>query len=130
MQNFDVNHQPVISWETPWGKQVQIEKNDKYTVKILHINEGESLSQQFHYVKIETMYVLEGNGFMNLINPDTKIEVELLLKPGDFLTIHPLTIHRLRARTSMKVLEASAGEESDIVRIRDEYGRVDGISDK
>ena len=44
MQNFDVNHQPVISWETPWGKQVQIEKNDKYTVKILHINEGESLS--------------------------------------------------------------------------------------
>ena len=46
--------------DKPWGHEVRWAINDKYLGKILHINRGQKLSRQYHEVKDETIYVLQG----------------------------------------------------------------------
>ena len=44
----------------PWGYELIFAKTERYVGKILHINQGESLSLQYHEVKEETLYVVAG----------------------------------------------------------------------
>ena len=46
--------------EKPWGYELIFADNDKYAGKILHIDEGEQLSLQYHEIKDETIYVFSG----------------------------------------------------------------------
>ncbi len=46
--------------DKPWGHEQIWALTDKYVGKVLHINEGQRLSLQYHRVKEETIYVLEG----------------------------------------------------------------------
>ena len=39
----------------PWGHELIWARTDRYVGKILHINQGESLSLQYHEVKEETI---------------------------------------------------------------------------
>ena len=42
----DITHIPK-----PWGYELIFAKTDRYVGKILHINQGESLSLQYHEMK-------------------------------------------------------------------------------
>ena len=44
----------------PWGYELIFAKTGRYVGKILHINKGESLSLQYHEMKEETLYVVNG----------------------------------------------------------------------
>ena len=46
--------------QKPWGHEVRWAITDKYLGKILHINAGHKLSRQYHELKDESIYVLEG----------------------------------------------------------------------
>jgi mannose-6-phosphate isomerase len=44
----------------PWGYELIFAHTERYVGKILHINQGESLSLQYHEMKEETLYVVDG----------------------------------------------------------------------
>jgi mannose-6-phosphate isomerase-like protein (cupin superfamily) len=107
--------------ERPWGNFEQFCKNEKVTVKILHVNPNEELSLQFHHNRDEFWRVIEGTGDI-VIGNETKAG-----KKGDEFFIPRETNHTIKAHDSfIKVLEVAFGEfdENDIVRISDKYHRI------
>jgi mannose-6-phosphate isomerase-like protein (cupin superfamily) len=106
----------------PWGYELIFAKTDRYVGKILHINRGESLSLQYHEIKEETLYVLDGE--LRLTVEHDGDRRELMLRKGEAFHIPPLMIHRMEALADTDVAEVSTPELDDVVRLDDRYGRT------
>ena len=114
--------------DKPWGHEVRWAINDKYLGKILHINRGQKLSRQYHEVKDETIYVLQGLLILELgmdkskNNQDEKTKV---LETGESYRIKPGVIHRFIAPREgfVRLVEVSTPEIDEVIRLQDEYGR-------
>jgi mannose-6-phosphate isomerase-like protein (cupin superfamily) len=104
--------------EKPWGREVIIAFEEEYAGKILEVKKGHRLSYQYHRKKKETMHVYKGR--MKLVHEDG----EILMKPGDSITLHPGDRHRIEALTDLKVIEVSTSHLDDVVRIEDDYDRL------
>jgi mannose-6-phosphate isomerase-like protein (cupin superfamily) len=113
--------------EKPWGKEVIWAHTPEYIGKILHINAGESLSIQFHHVKDETMHVMSGTGTINfytmLDDGDVTVRESIQVNKGISVHVPPNQIHNVHAETDLVILEASTTHLTDLVRIKDRYGR-------
>ena len=109
--------------EKPWGREELIEHNTAYVVKRLFMKKGHQCSLQFHEKKQETVYVL--SGALNITLGDNVDHLETrVYKPGEYLTLSPKKIHRMKAVEDCFYLEASTTELDDVVRIQDDYKRV------
>jgi len=109
--------------DKPWGHEKIFAETDKYVGKILHINEGEQLSLQYHEIKDETIYVATGQMELEIKEGDEL--VKHVMNPGDSRHIKPGTVHRMRALSTCDVFEVSTPHLDDVVRIEDRYGRVE-----
>jgi mannose-6-phosphate isomerase-like protein (cupin superfamily) len=107
--------------EKPWGYELIFAATDQYVGKILHVQEGEQLSLQYHEVKDETVYVASGELELEIKEGDELIAH--LLGPGEARHIPPRTVHRMRAISTCDVFEVSTPHLDDVVRIEDRYGR-------
>lgn len=104
----------------PWGNFKQFAYNEKCTVKIITVKEGQILSKQRHKNRDELWVVI-----------DMGLKVELddkVIEPriGDEIVIPRNTMHRLSSmKGDGRILEISFGEfdEADIERFDDIYGR-------
>ena len=108
----------------PWGWEKLWAYSDNYVGKILHINPGHRLSLQYHEVKDETIHVLSGVLLLYM----NEFQIEHTLSAGMSVRIHPNTIHRFEAPADgdpVVLLEASTPELDDVVRIEDDYNRLD-----
>ncbi len=103
--------------EKPWGFELWWAVTDRYVGKLIHVNQGQSLSLQYHWVKHESMYVVAGEADV-LIDGEVK-----RMRPGEAVEIAPMTRHRLTAVTDVDVMEVSTPELDDVVRLEDIYGR-------
>ena len=116
-QTRDITHVPK-----PWGYELIFAQTDRYVGKILHINQGESLSLQYHEMKEETLYVVDGELTLTIeCDGDRR---ELALRKGEAFHIPPRLIHRMFAVVDTDVAEVSTPELQDVVRLEDRYGRV------
>jgi mannose-6-phosphate isomerase len=106
----------------PWGHELIFAHTDRYVGKILHINKGESLSLQYHEMKEETLYVVDGE--LKLTIEQDGDRRELTLRKGEAFHIPPRMIHRMEALADTDVAEVSTTELDDVVRLEDRYGRV------
>ena len=106
----------------PWGYELIFARTDRYVGKILHVNQGESLSLQYHEVKDETLYVVEGELRLTIEHEGDRRE--LSLKKGEAFHIPPRMIHRMEAVVDTDVAEVSTTELDDVVRLEDRYGRA------
>jgi mannose-6-phosphate isomerase-like protein (cupin superfamily) len=113
----DIRHVPK-----PWGYELIFAKTDRYVGKILHVNEGESLSLQYHEMKDETLYVVEGE--LRLTIESEGDRRELALRKGEAFHIPPRLIHRMEAVVDTDVAEVSTPELDDVIRLEDRYGRA------
>jgi mannose-6-phosphate isomerase-like protein (cupin superfamily) len=113
----DIRHIPK-----PWGYELIFAHTERYVGKILHINRGESLSLQYHEMKDETLYVV--NGELRLTIEHDGDRRELTLRKGEAFHIPPRLIHRMEALADTDVAEVSTTELDDVVRLEDRYGRV------
>jgi len=118
----------VLKVEKPWGHEVRWAINNKYLGKILHINRGQRLSRQYHEVKDETIYVLQGILVLELgMDEDKNGQAEKIkvLETGESYRIKPGTIHRFCAPREgfVRLIEVSTPEIDDVVRLVDDYGR-------
>jgi mannose-6-phosphate isomerase-like protein (cupin superfamily) len=105
----------------PWGYELIFAKTPRYVGKILHINQGETLSLQYHNVKEETLFVIRGELALT-IESDGDRRV-LPLREGESFHIPPRLIHRMEAVIDTDVAEVSTPELDDVVRLEDRYGR-------
>jgi mannose-6-phosphate isomerase len=115
-------HRPISHIPKPWGYELIFAHTERYVGKILHINKGESLSLQFHEMKEETLYVVDGELKLTIeCDGDRRV---LPLRKGESFHIPPRLIHRMEAVEDTDVAEVSTPELDDVVRLEDRYGRT------
>lgn len=107
----------------PWGYEIIWAHTDAYVGKILHVNAGEALSVQYHVQKDETVHLLAGEMIYWVKLPGSPEIQDMKLKQGDSFRIAPRTVHYIQAVTDCDILEASTPHLTDVVRLKDRYGR-------
>lgn len=112
--------------DKPWGHELIWAETDSYVGKILHIEEGEQLSLQYHEVKEETLFCSRGRLELQVRNGDVEELRTVILEEGEAHHIPPRTVHRMRALSTCDVFEVSTPHLDDVVRLEDRYGRVTG----
>lgn len=106
----------VVTEIRPWGKFHEY----RVGLKILEVSPEQELSLQYHHERAEFWEVLEGNPIITV--GDKKIEA----KRGDRFYVPGETLHRINGgATGTRIFEIATGhfDESDIVRVEDNYGR-------
>ena len=108
----------------PWGHEQIWARTNAYAGKLLHIRAGHMLSLQYHDVKEETVYVLEGRLHLHTTSaPTSPVKIDVL-EQGQSFHIPPKLIHRVEAKEDVVLIEVSTSELDDVVRLEDNYGRA------
>ena len=114
------NHKKVYR---PWGHYMAIGEGRRWQAKRIEVNPGGNLSQQMHYHRAEHWIIVSGTA-------EVEINGEKKLLSENQSTYIPLgSKHRLSnpGRMPLVLVEVQSGaylDEDDIVRFKDEYGRV------
>ncbi len=109
--------------EKPWGHELIWAVAEEYVGKLLFVKAGESLSLQFHNVKDEAWYVLDGRAELELGGPGERVLSKEVIRPGAAFRLPPGTVHRLTAVDDTTIVEVSTPQLDDVVRLEDRYGR-------
>jgi mannose-6-phosphate isomerase-like protein (cupin superfamily) len=110
--------------EKPWGYELIWALGDEYCGKVLFVRAGEALSLQFHKVKDESWYVLEGRARLELGTAGEGALDEGVVTAGAAFRFPPGTVHRVTAIEDTRILEVSTPHLDDVVRLEDLYGRA------
>ena len=107
----------------PWGKYINLFKGKNFLVKELIVNSKSSISLQKHYHRSEHWMITGGKPLIT-INKN-----KYLKKIDDFVFIPQGAIHRIENnyKKPVKIIEVQTGsvlKETDIVRYKDIYGRI------
>lgn len=114
--------QPGRRVEKPWGYELIWAETPAYVAKLLFIKAGESLSLQYHRVKEETMFLESGEVLLEAGDDEASV-APVSFPPGSVFHIPPGVLHRLTAKTDVRIFEASTPHLGDVVRLKDRYGR-------
>jgi mannose-6-phosphate isomerase-like protein (cupin superfamily) len=109
--------------DKPWGYELIFAVTERYAGKLLHVKAGESLSLQFHNVKDESWYVLEGRALLEIGRAGHSILDQVTIAPGEAYHFPPGTVHRVTGIEDTRILEVSTAHLDDVVRLDDSYGR-------
>ena len=124
---YDKNKKFYIKKENifyrPWGKYTNLFKGKDFLIKELYIKANGILSLQKHFHRSEHWYITQGSPKI-ILNKKTFIK-----KPYETIFIPLGSIHRIENPNSkpVKIIEAQLGsilKETDIIRYKDIYGRV------
>lgn len=107
----------------PWGSYTVLEESERYKIKRIVVKPGCRLSLQKHFHRNEHWVVVSGTAKVTIG------ESETILRPNESTYIHLGDIHRLEnpGRIDVVLIEVQIGdylEEDDIIRIEDEYNRM------
>ncbi len=110
----------------PWGTYTVLDDGAGHKIKRIMVKPGASLSLQMHHHRSEHWVVVAGTA--KVVNG----EKELLLKSNESTYIPAGNKHRLEnpGLIDLVIIEVQTGNylgEDDIVRFKDEYGRVTPI---
>lgn len=106
----------------PWGWFITLDEGKGYKVKKIYLKPNTKLSLQYHNHRDEHWTVVEGSGSA-VVDKDT-----FDMKGGDDLFIGKTSVHRMISGSDgVTFIEVQRGkcDEKDIVRLEDDYGRVD-----
>jgi oxalate decarboxylase/phosphoglucose isomerase-like protein (cupin superfamily) len=109
--------------DKPWGYELRWAVTDRYLGKLIHVNQGQSLSLQYHVCKDESIFVIAGLLDLLLEGDDGELKRHRL-SPGMSARVLPGRRHRFIAVQDTDLIEASSPEIDDVVRLEDRYGRV------
>lgn len=107
--------------ERPWGNFERFTLNEKTTVKIVTVREGQAISLQTHEHRDEFWRVIKGFGTVRINGKDTEA------REGDVFFSRRGNEHRITGGPGgFTCLEIAFGDfdESDITRLEDRYDRV------
>jgi mannose-1-phosphate guanylyltransferase/mannose-6-phosphate isomerase len=108
----------------PWGWYDTIDVGDRFKVKRIQVNPGASLSLQKHLKRAEHWIVVKG---LAEVTCGQKV---IQLNENESTFIPRGEIHRLSniGNDFLELIEVQSGNylgEDDIIRLNDEYGRLD-----
>lgn len=122
-KDIELNFRKKIKEEVrPWGKFRSFPYDEARSIKIITVNPAKAISLQYHNRRSEFWVVLDKGLEITMGNkvwePDS----------GEEIFIHQKSLHRVRClgKLPARVMEIWIGDsdESDIVRLKDDYGRV------
>ena len=111
--------------ERPWGSYTVLEDARDHKVKRIEVLAGKRLSYQRHERRAEHWFVVQGEGVVTIDGTEHRVA------KGSAIDIPLGAAHRM-ANTGAETLvfiEVQHGEyfgEDDIVRLEDDFGRVEG----
>ena len=108
--------------ERPWGSFENIYEASYYKVKRIVVKPNQSFSLQYHNKRSEDWIIVEGYGDIRINNNFRECQA------GDRVHIPLRAIHRATAGPEgLVMIEVQHGEciEEDIVRLEDNYGRIE-----
>ena len=111
--------------EKPWGYELIWAEAERYVGKVLFVRAGQSLSLQFHRVKDESWLIHSGRAKIEMGNPGDKTPNTEVVGAGAAFRMRPGTIHRVTAIEDTTIIEVSTPHLEDVVRLEDNYGRVE-----
>jgi len=118
----------------PWGYYHDLERESNYVIKKLYIKPQSRISLQYHNHRDEVWTVIRGYGvaWKPGMFSGNKISCETI-GIGDSIKISSNQIHRIENTSTeqdLVILEVQLGvicDEEDIVRLEDDYNRVDSL---
>jgi mannose-6-phosphate isomerase len=110
--------------EKPWGREVWIAHNNKYAFKLIEFKAGSRSSLQYHKHKHETIYIDQGKLEVEADDENGQL-VKTIMGAGDVIENPPMRRHRVTAIEDVRLFEVSTPELDDVVRVEDDYGRLD-----
>ncbi|MDD3446405.1 MAG: phosphomannose isomerase type II C-terminal cupin domain [Zavarzinia sp.] len=121
-------HGSVVEYTTgdsdsrPWGDWAVLDVGRGYVVKRIRVLVGHRLSLQFHHHRAEDWTVISGAGVVEIDG------VAIPVSSGSHVHIPALATHRIAntGTTPLTFIEIQRGavlDETDIVRLTDDYGR-------
>ena len=110
-------------FKRPWGKYTNLFRGNNFLIKELIINSKSSISLQKHNHRSEHWTVIQGKPKITLNNK------KFFVNEKESVFVPVRTIHRIENfyKKPIKIMEAQLGsvlKESDIVRYKDIYGRI------
>lgn len=119
---------PLVRISKPWGEELILRRTTTSVVKALRIKPEQRLSLQYHRRKRETLMLLSGDAVLTL-GPSIDMLQEMTLDEGERQEVEAGMVHRLAAGASgadiLEIASRLPDDEEDIVRLADDYGRVD-----
>jgi mannose-6-phosphate isomerase len=115
--------------ERPWGHyEVLDDDAEDHKVKRMVVHPGSRLSYQRHSKRAEHWFIVSGTALVTLDG------AEITLHPGDAIDIPKEGAHRIAnvGETDVVFIEVQHGTyfgEDDIVRLEDDYGRLESGAD-
>lgn len=108
----------------PWGIFTVLEESKNFKIKRIEVKPGQRLSLQMHRHRSEHWIVVSGTALV------TRGETEYVVNINESTFIPIGVTHRLEnpGIIPLVIIEVQSGEylgEDDIVRIKDDYERVD-----
>ena len=112
----------------PWGKFDSVDKGDRFQVKRITVLPGASLSLQLHHRRAEHWVVVHG------VAEVTCGKKVFRLNEDESTYVPVNTAHRLfnPGPEPLEIIEVQSGDylgEDDIVRLEDNYGRMEAADD-
>lgn len=123
-----LTHPPLVRVPKPWGEELILRRTSSTVVKALRIRPDQRLSLQYHRRKRETLMLLSGHAVLTL---GSRIDTlrEIAMQEGERQEVQAGMLHRLAAGASgadiLEIASRLPDDEEDIVRLADDYGRVD-----
>lgn len=127
LQKLQVDKRSELSTHTrvyrPWGYYETLDAGDRFQVKRIVVKPGEKTSTQIHYHRSEHWVVVKG------LAKVTRGDEVCLIHENNSIYLPMGTRHRVEnpGKIPLHLIEVQSGSylgEDDIVRIEDEYGRV------
>lgn len=108
--------------ERPWGGFERFTLNEKTTVKIITVHEGQSISLQTHEHRDEFWRVIKGSGIIRIGEKDNEAH-----EGSAFFCPRHLEHRVTGGPGGTTFLEIAFGDfdENDIERLEDRYGRAE-----
>ena len=114
------NHKKIYR---PWGNYISIAEDPRWQIKLIVVHPGQSLSLQKHNHRSEHWVVVNGTAKVEI---DNKVQI---LNENESSYIPIGSVHRLSnpGQKPLKLVEVQSGSylgEDDIIRLKDDYGRI------
>jgi mannose-6-phosphate isomerase len=108
----------------PWGTYTVLDEGDGFKVKRIEVLPGKRLSYQKHALRAEHWFVVAGTARVTLDDQ------EIIVHAGEAIDIAVGAAHRVEnpGDETLVFIEVQRGGylgEDDIVRLQDDFGRVD-----
>ena len=108
----------------PWGTFTVLDEGDTFKVKRIEVLPGKRLSYQKHMQRVEHWVVVQGTALVTLDDRDIRVGL------GEAIDIPTGSAHRIEnpGDELLVFIEVQRGSylgEDDIIRLQDDFGRVD-----